>query len=178
MKPSPKYDFPVVVRRETWEEEPATASFYEGIFDVRLNYSMHLMFVPAFRREPWPPRLAENADELHSEQKARSNTVALSSYTVTPDDSRAGTEESFAREWLDDEWGPGNAAVLFYVTTEEFAVFSEELAHLADECQSVHEGLVHDLVLEIPDLAVTRFLLTRFLASRAVSPNHLRMLGR
>jgi hypothetical protein len=81
MKSSPKYDFPVVVRRETWEEEPAMAPFYEGIFDVWLNYSMHLMFVLAFRREPWPPRPTENADELHCEQEARSNTVALSSYT-------------------------------------------------------------------------------------------------
>jgi hypothetical protein len=36
---------------------------------------------------------------------------------------------------------------------------------------------VHDLVSEIRDLAVNRFLLRRFLASPAVSPNDLRMLA-
>jgi hypothetical protein len=100
MKPSPKYDFPVSVRRQTWEEEPATAPFYEGIFDVELNYSMTLMFVPAFQREPWPPK------------EARSMVLAMSNYAVTPDDSRAGTEESFAREWSEsDTWGPRRPAV-------------------------------------------------------------------
>jgi hypothetical protein len=176
MKPSPKYDFPVSVRRQTWEEEPATAPFYEGIFDVELNYSMTLMFVPAFQREPWPPRPPQNADELHSQQEARSMALAMSNYAVTPDDSRAGTEESFAREWLEsDTWGPRRPGVLFYVTTQEFAVFGEELARLADDRPFVHQGWN---VSEIPDLAITRFLLTRFLASPAILPRDLGMLGR
>jgi hypothetical protein len=85
MKPSREYSLSQSGARPG--SGTSNGSLY-GIFDGWLNYSMHLMFVPAFPREPWPPTPAENADELHSEQEARSNTVARSCYTVTPDDSR------------------------------------------------------------------------------------------
>ena len=170
MKPSPQYDFTISVRRHSWEEEPEVAAWYEGIFEVTLNFTVNLMFVPALKREPWPPRLPEDTDAVHTEQEARSIAISLSRYAATPDDSREGTEERFARDW--SESGPG---VVFYVTSQEFATFSEELARLADERPSVHSGWK---VSEIPQLAVTRWLLTRVLASPSVSAKDLRMLGR
>ena len=49
MKPSPQYEFPLSVRRQTWEEESEVAAFYDGIFDAVLNYSVSVMFEPGGR---------------------------------------------------------------------------------------------------------------------------------
>ncbi|MFB2983618.1 hypothetical protein [Microseira sp. BLCC-F43] len=66
MKPSPQYDFPVSVRRQTWEENPGVAALYQGIFDVTLNHTISVMFVPEIKKNAncWPPRLPENIDEI------------------------------------------------------------------------------------------------------------------
>src|SRR5262249_39434587 len=56
MKPSPKYDFPVSVWRESENRASSAAAAYDGIYLVYLNHTVHLDIVPAVDRSPqWPP---------------------------------------------------------------------------------------------------------------------------
>src|SRR5436190_15547597 len=116
MKPRPQYDFPLFVRRQTWEEEPGQAPYYEGIFDVSLNGIVSVMFVPAPARMVWPPVLPRNAEEIQSEDEARAISIALSRFAVTVDDTRAGTERSFPRDWSES-----GAGLLHFVSAAQFA---------------------------------------------------------
>jgi hypothetical protein len=170
MKPTPHYDFPISVRRQTWEEEPDEAHFYEGIFTVNLNYSSSLLFVPVVERIVWPPSLSGRTDSINSEQEARLFTLALSRYSVTPDPERAGQEEMIPGSLAELE--PG---VIFYVSDHEFFVFSQELGKLADERPSVHSAW---RISEIMDLEVSNFILSRLLISKHISRRDLELLGR
>lgn len=170
MKPAPRFDFTVDVRRQSWEEEPEVADYYEGIFDVALNNCFSVLFVPSMVKTVWPPVLPDDADAVGSEMEARLISLALSRYAVTPDDALAGQEESFARQW--SESGPG---LVFYVTEAEFSAFSGELALLADQRPSVHSGWA---VSEIADHAVAQFLVSRVAESKKLSPEDREMLAR
>lgn len=170
MKPTPQYEFPLSVRRQSWEEEPEVAALYEGIFDVLLNHIVSVMFVPACTQRSWPPALPEIGSEVMSVDAAREQCIALARYSVTADNALAGTERTFARDG--DELAE---RVVFFVTNTEFAEFSMELARLADGRPSVHSEWAHR---EVAGLAVTQFLVCRFLHSSRVSKYDLKMLGR
>jgi len=170
MKPSPQYDFFIYVRRQTWEEEPSVSSYYEGIFDVDVNHSFNVMFIPALERRVWPPMLPENTDEVKSAEEARLVCTALSRYVVTSHEAMSGREESFPRDCADSRLG-----LLFYVSEAEFSTLSSELSTLAEQRPSVHSGWK---MSEIADLAVSKFLLSRVLASKNMAQEDLEMLMR
>jgi hypothetical protein len=170
MKPSPKHDFPVNVRREEWEQEPSVAPHYEGIFAVTLNHTISILFIPGIDRTRWPPSLPEDTDRVASAQEAREVAMATSRYSVMPDVERAGTEETFFMEETDTE-----SSVVFYVAPQEFENYSRDLARLAHERPSVHDARS---VSEIAKLGVGKFLLARFVRSPHLSPRHRQLLGR
>jgi hypothetical protein len=170
MKPSPRFDFPLSVRRQAWEEPADVAPYYDGVFDVTMNHAVTVMFVPDVDQARWPFSLPENPDEVRSEREARLVALAFARYGVTPNDQRQGQEEAFDREWPVPE-----RAALFYVSQAEFDAFSAELARLADGRPSVHSEWE---MSEIGNLAVTGFLLSRLLTSPNMARRDLEFLGR
>jgi hypothetical protein len=138
MKPSPRYDFLVSVRRQAWEEEPKVAPLYQGIFDVILNHSISIIFVPELERNTncWCPTLPDNVDEITTDIEARLVSIALSKYSVTPNPLLAGRGEIISR----DVFQTPERGVIFYVTPQEFKIFSSELSMLSEQLPSVHSS--------------------------------------
>ena len=172
MKPSPQYDFPVSVRCQTWEEEPEVAALYQGIFDVTLNHTLSVMFVPEVqindnRRFPILP---DNVDDIYTELEARLVTIALSRYTVTPNSLLAGKEEIISRSGRES----CQEGVLFFVTPQEFSIFSTELSILAKEIPSVHS---YKKLSEIQNFEFTKFLIYRIIQSKYFAEEDLQILG-
>jgi hypothetical protein len=99
MKLSPRYDFLVSVRHQAWEEEPKVAPLYQGIFDVTLNHTIGIMFVPDLEKNTncWCPILPDNIDDITTNIEARLVSIALSKYSVTPNPLLAGQEEIISR---------------------------------------------------------------------------------
>ena len=172
MKPSPEYDFPINVRPQSLEEEPAVAAFYRDIYSATLNYAVEVVFVPEVRSAAasWPPALPENADEAGSEIEARLNTVAFSKYVVTPDEALRGSAETFPRS---PDGAP--AKTVFYVTRRAFESFREELSEVASQLSGVHDAR---RASELADRSFVRFLITEVIASEGFSPADAELLGR
>ncbi len=172
MKPSPQYDFPVSVRCQTWEEEPEVAALYQGIFDVTLNHTLSVMFVPEVEINDnfLFPILPDNVDEISTELEARLVTIALSRYTVTPNSLLAAKEEIISLSG----WRSSQEGVIFFVTPQEFSIFSTELSMLAKEIPSVHSD---KKVSEIKNFEVTKFLIDRIIPSKYFAEEDLQILG-
>jgi hypothetical protein len=94
----------------------------------------------------------------------------MASYSVTPDDALAGTEELIPSGG--DELRPG---VLFYVTQKEFDTFSREIEALGDV---VPTRSCARKVSEFGHLMVIDFLLSRVLKSPHFDKRDLELLGR
>jgi hypothetical protein len=173
MKPSPQYDFPISVRKQIWEEEPDVAPLYEGIFEVQLNFTISVMFIPAFeiRDRDWVQQVPENVDEISTELEARLITAAFSKYSVIPNNARAGTESRFQRLTL----GISEAGIIFYVTSEAFAIFSRELSNFAETLPAVHSSR---RASEVANLEFVQFLVSQIVESNHFSPADLPILGR
>jgi hypothetical protein len=173
MKPSKNYDFSVSVRRQTWEEEPEVAELYQEIFDVILNHTLSIMFVPEvdINIDNIPAMLPDNIDNIFSEIQARQITIALSKYSITPNDLLAGQEKVFSHnDTLSSQTG-----VIFFITTDEFQTFSSELSTIAQEIPSVHSST---RISQIKDLKFSQFLLSRVIESKHFDEKDLQMLGR
>src|ERR1041385_6246726 len=95
MKPQPKFDFPINVWPEAAEYAGPVRELYAGIYSMTLNHSVSIEFVPGFQRSPWPPELPMDFDAVTTLDEARRGIVSLCTYSVTPDDTRAGTNEVF-----------------------------------------------------------------------------------
>ncbi|MEC4818003.1 MAG: hypothetical protein SAK29_32745 [Scytonema sp. PMC 1069.18] len=173
MKPSPRYDFLVSVRLQAWEEEPEIAPLYQGIIEVTLNHTLSIIFVPEFERNANCCHyvLPDNVDKITTDIEARLVSVALSKYSVTPNPSLAGLEEIISRVICETP----ERGVIFYVTPEEFKIFSSELSMLSEQLPSVHSSRPAS---EIENLEVTKFLLSRILTSKYFAEEDLQMLGR
>jgi hypothetical protein len=168
MKPSPSIDPRVGVRPEALEQASESADAYRGIFDVTLNDLVHIMFVPRLDRSaPWPPTFPANVDLITSQAEARRTIVMLDSYVVTPDASRAETEEVVDQD--------GRQGVVFYVSDAEFGQFSLELERLAELLPGIHSWKP---LSELQDLGLGRFITQRFVDSTLVCVEDRRRLGR
>ena len=95
--PTYKNDYPVQVWREERNQEPPSAPFYRGIFDVTIRPLADIMFIPTFTRkaDQWPPTLLKDLEDVRSEHEARLLTAALADIVVTPDASLAGQVDFF-----------------------------------------------------------------------------------
>ncbi len=196
MKPVPTRDFPVTVSTDAEDEDDAIhdgislleildalstdaededdaiQSIYHGIYDVRLNFTVHLAFVPDLQRGngPWPP-LRPTERQANSPRAARITAVESSSYAVTPDAQRAGQTEVIT---LPRRSGDPTQKVLFYVTPEAFAQFSAELAPLAAEWSGVHS---YRPVSQLQDYTFVQWITTTLLPSPHLKPYHRQLLG-
>ncbi|MGB0385134.1 MAG: hypothetical protein ACPGWR_09950 [Ardenticatenaceae bacterium] len=148
MKSSHKaYDFKVHVRHQEREEDPSVAPLYRGIFSVTLNDFVEVMFIPSFSRdtENWSLNIADDVEDVRSLSEARQFTAALSEYTVTPSDERAGEQELIPLAPplppLRREPGDPTTGVMFYVTQKEFIRFSQELALIEEHTFLLNEYL-------------------------------------
>ena len=172
MKPSPQHDFPVSVTRPSYGIEGGAACFYESIFEVTLNFTVSISFVPLFERSgrEWPPRSTEDPGRVQSTAQARFNSVAMARYAVTPDDRMAGGEALIPALEADVDDG-----VVFYVESQEFEVMARELSELEDELSGVYD---FRNVSKIEQLRFVQLLLRRVLTSPHFSTSHRRILGR
>lgn len=172
MKPSPHYDFTISVRHQISEEEPEVAALYQGIFDVILNHTVSIMFVPkiVINSQNWPPVLPENVDDISTEIEARLVSVALSRYTATPNLLLAGKEEIIPQ--TDSNYQSG---VVFFVTPEEFDIFNMELSILSEQIPSLHSS---KKASEIQDLNFIKLIVYRIIPSKYFAEQDLQMLGR
>jgi hypothetical protein len=168
MKPQPKYDFPINVWPEAAEHAGPVREQYADIFSVTLNHAVSIEFVPSFQRSPWPPQLPVDFDTVTSVDEARRGIVGLSTYSVTPDETRTGTDEVF--EGVDQQ-----RHVVFYASQDDYARLALELSQLSDQFAGVRDAVP---VSELNRSALACFLLDRFLGSSHVEENDLRMLGR
>ncbi|GJD23655.1 hypothetical protein RIVM261_086110 [Rivularia sp. IAM M-261] len=173
MKPSPNYDFSISVRHQPCEQEPEVAALYQGIFDVILNHTVSIMFVPNIEINSynWPPVLPENIDDIFTEIEARLITTGLSKYTVTPNLLLAGKEEIIPQTGSDY----CQSGVVFFVTPEEFDIFSMELSRLAEQMPSLHSS---KKVSEIDNLNFIKFIFSHIMSSKYFAEQDLQILGR
>ncbi len=135
-----KYPFRDDYAVRVWSEEgeadiPETAHFFKRIYHISLwGLVSHLRFVPAFSRSPeyWPVTWPKNVDIVHSEHEARLFMAGLAYMAVTPDDKLAGQKEFFPfPPPRKGSFGPRpDKGVLFFVTSEEYDLFSEELRQI------------------------------------------------
>lgn len=175
MKVAPTADYTVRVLRQEWEEPDATAPMYRGIFAVGLQQLVDISFVPDVSglAPPWDYRLLpDNLDTIETPEMARLATALLSSYVVTPNDARSGTEERFT--WPSTD-GPDTSGVVFYVTAEEFARYAADLDRLTAVAGSLYSDRQVSTLL---DHEVIGFLERRVVASSRLEPRHAILLGR
>jgi hypothetical protein len=181
MKVSPKADYPVqVTTEERYEDDPRTGPLYRGIFRVVLNHMVAVLFVPetGVGAPNWDYRqLSEKLDAITTVEDARLASVLGASYSVTPNDAHAGTEDRL--EWPAQDTPAGHfdssTGVIFYVTNARFARYAADLERL--------EGIVFDAwenepVSRLRDYEVIRFIEEQIVASPWFSPSDAMMLGR
>jgi hypothetical protein len=181
MKPSLERDFTVSVRHQIWEELPEKAEFYREIYSVNLNFLVNIMFVPDLEITPdkWPPVLPENVDDVSTESEARLFTVALSDYTVTPNALLAGKQEIIPLPSINEDKNysdiDAKMGVVFYVSHQEFDIFSKELSVLADQTPGVHDYVK---ISQIKEMELAKFILSNIIGSQHFSTGDLKILGR
>jgi hypothetical protein len=174
MKVAPTADYPVQVLRQEWEEPAEAAAWYAGIFTVTLNHHVDVAFVPDVSAvaPPWDDHLLPaDLDEVETPGQARIATALLSPYVVTPNQARAGGDETF--RWPPD--GSDAPQVVFYVTGEEFARYAADLDQLTGVAGGRASG---PRVSELRDHPVIGFLEQRVVGSARLDPRHAFLLGR
>jgi hypothetical protein len=171
-------NFAVRVRNQKEDEDSATAHFYDGIYSVALNFLLPIDFIPEFQRETkrWYLEGPNDVDNIESVQEARLVTAALSEYVVTEDIYHAGQEELIpltippSLSNVRPEVG-----IIFYVTPEKFALFSQELAQIAEKTSSVYDYFP---VSQLTDFEVIQFILHQVISSTHFSEKSLKIIGR
>lgn len=180
MKPSLSSNFTISVRPQIWEESPEFAEFYQGIYSVTLNFLVNIMVVPGFETnvDNWPPRAPENIDNVSSELEARLFTLFFCDYIVTPDQFRAGQQEvislASAVEDLENSNLASNVRVVFYVTPEEFTIFSKELNTLSEQTSGVHDYV---RISEVDNSQFAKFILSSVINSQSFLAKDKEMLA-
>jgi hypothetical protein len=166
---------------EMIEVDADERALYTDIYHMRLNRTVEITFVPAFRRDRtnWPPMLPPvNSDTIpvHTVEQARLITAALSEYTVTVfcDSNRlrippAQPEQSFRAKpfalkgFFDDSgYVPQHDGVLFLIRQKQFDQFMCELSELADLTVGRTSGYTAS---ELQEYHVIRFLLEKVVCS-------------
>jgi hypothetical protein len=176
VKITPSADYYVGVELREWEAEESAKPLYAGIIEVLLHYAVPIVFIPDVSTvtPPWdapvdPPPL----DERTPPEQVRLYEALTSIYGVTPNDSRAGTEERFV-------WPPGadprfSTSTIFFVTAAQFAKYSNDLVQLSEFATGLRS---FTRLSELPRYDVLDFLEDRVLASPWLNPLHAASLGR
>jgi hypothetical protein len=177
VKVNPRADYPVGVHAMRWEVPPAIADLYDGIFEVSLNRTVDVVFVPDLS-SAGPPfddaRLPRDLDTVASPEQARLASVLFAGYAVTPNDQLQGTEQRLPAPVAagGDDLGPGG--VVFFTTAADFDRYAAELAELSGRLGGRHPtGTIADL----EGYAVVAYLRSAVLTSPLVDPSDLAALG-
>ena len=166
---------PVGLRPRPWEESEPVAEFYDGIFDVTLNRVVDVVFVPDLSAIAPPfedELLPRDLDEVSTREQARLAAVLFGRYIVTPNPSRSGIQECFARaiDTLGERTG-----VIFYVSPNEFARYADDLEEMSHRLGGLYPpGTVADL----RGIAAIEFIEQTVLGSPAFRSEDAAMLGR
>jgi len=166
MKVGSDANYVVRVWRRGQDEDPEKASLYEGMFALDLNHVVPIFFVPRVTAAgpPWSPDgLPDDVDDFTTREQVRLLEVLSKGYSVTPDDTRAGTMERLP--WL-FEWPPSDndfwsadepppTPTVFFVSTEEFDRLSADLSGLTSVAGSVQSTVRHS---QVADHEVVRFI--------------------
>jgi hypothetical protein len=177
VKVSPRADYPVGVRAMRWEVPPAIADLYDGIFEVSLNRTVSVAFVPDLS-SVGPPfddaQLPRDLDTIASPEQARLATVLFAPYAVTPNDQLQGTERRLPAPVAVDgeEMGPGG--VVFFTSAGDFARYAAELAELSQRLGGRHPA---GTIADLRGYAVAAYLRGTVLASDLVDPDDLAALA-
>jgi len=180
MKTGPEHDFPVSGGLQKWEVMDEASLLYTGILFVTLNVGTHVSFVPRTRKTPtnWPPILPDNTDDIKTAEEARLVTLGLESYSVTPDEERAGTEEVLLHPGFEvpesGRYVDPSKGVVFFTTLDEYEALADEALELSLRAG----GQLGVPVSEIEGTKLAQFLLTRVIASPHFRQGHRRLLGR
>lgn len=183
MKSSLSTDFTISVKHQIWEELPEVAHFYQGIYSVTLNFLLTIMFVPEIKDtlSDLSIILPQNVEHVCSEREARLFTIALSEYTVTPNSFLAGQQKLIylpsgsENGTINNSEQVSEKGVIFYISPDKFAVFSQELSELAEQTIGVHDYV---RISELKNLQTAQFILSDIIKSNNFSPSHLKYLGR
>jgi hypothetical protein len=173
MKVGPNANFPVAVRPYSTEVDEETAHLYVNVFDVRLNVSVHVTFVPDISHlgPPWDgSTLPGNLELVTTVPQARLAAVLTSRYVVTPNDRYAGTEETFLLGAAPEQHG-----VVFYVTRTEFERYRAGLDALSEITGTTFVGV---RVGDLREYDVITYLEQRVLGSAWLRPRDATLLGR
>ena len=167
----PRWDFPVRVDTRFWEANPTLEHQFAGIHSVTLAHTIPVMFVPLFERPTtsWGSRLMDDLDAIRTTEDARTASVLLSGYTVTPNDSLAGQTEVV---YLSDG-DQMHRTVIFYTTMEDFEVFSFEMNEVARLSSGTQGWTAVSALLRC---RFGRFLLSQVVASPHFLPEDRRLL--
>ncbi|WP_226574873.1 hypothetical protein [Microseira wollei] len=136
--------------------------------------------MPEFEITPdkWPPVLPENVDDVSTEIEARLFTVALSDYTVTPNALLAGKQEIIhlpsVNEDVKNSDIDAKRGVVFYVSHQEFEIFSKELSVLANQTPGVQDCVK---ISQIKEMELAKFILSNIIGSQHFSTGDLKILG-
>jgi hypothetical protein len=178
VKVGPSANYYVRARPEAWEySSPQDASLYEGVFQVALQFTVGIAFVPDISAvaPPWEEGdvLPPHGNRLTTATQARLSAALSAYYVVTPNVSRAGTQDRF--EWsTDDE--PSQPRTVFYVTPDDYRRYLAELDQLSeDEVGKIHSFVRVDA---LRDYEVIRFIEHRIVDSPYLLPGDATMLGR
>ncbi|MCI4065025.1 hypothetical protein MRQ36_21655 [Micromonospora sp. R77] len=177
MKIGTPANYYVRVRARSWDEEPEQAALYEGMYSFDLNQLVWVSFVPAVTiPRPWSlGDLPGDISEFTTSEQVRVYELLGTAYSVTPDETRAGTEEQFDWPYDWDAPLPPPHPTVFYVTPEEFDRLSADLDALSEIAGNVHSVVRRSEVL---DHEVVRFIERRILDSPLFSPPNARSIGR
>ena len=173
MKVSPRTDYPVRVVAQEWDEDPAAAQLYRGVYAMVLNHVVEVVFVPDVSgvAPPWDGRqLPPSLDQVSTVEQARLSAALLASYAVTPNDTYAGEIARF--RWPPDAEAGG---VVRYVTAADFDRYAEDLVRLSG---IVGNRFPDKTVSDLRGYEVVRFVETAVVAAPWLRPADAAMLGR
>jgi hypothetical protein len=165
----------VRVASEAWSAPPDEAARHAGTYEIDLNRLLVVTFVDDVSRfgPPWSDApLPPPEQELTDPALVRLATLLGGRYVVTPNDALAGRAERFERPWGSPE---SRAAVVFYVTTGQFAELRADLEALWDVAGNVHSTARRD---DLADRPVLRLIEERVLTSEWLTPNDAAAIGR
>jgi len=152
----------VIHEPRNWQIVPKIAHFFEGIYTISFNAGLSIDFVPEFKREAsnwfFNTPAPDYFEDVISVQEARFLTAKNSYITVTPSNSEAGKQEVFYVPMPENE-APRNRDLyrrqIYYVTPQEFKVFSKELAEISEETFFIHDFVKFE---DVKDLKVIKFI--------------------
>ena len=140
MKVGSDPNYTVRMRGRASEAPAEQRSLYAGMYTFDLNEVTGVSFVPRVTEPPWSlDGLPADDADLTTAEQVRIVEVLTASYSVTPDDTRAGTVERFEwpLPWPDEgDWRP--TPTVFLITTDEFDLLATDLADLGEVAGNVH----------------------------------------